>query len=571
MKRTLTIFLCLFCALCAFGNIKVKKKGNEISISNNKISLRLTKGENLVSLSYFLEGKKYVGAQLKVLPESGEKFLSFKSFNIKNKSPNEALIEAFCPNDSALTFKLKKDSPFIEMELGDSTKGIALKMNSEALVIPDLETENDLVFYPPKQKKSFQIPTDSHFLMQMLDKGNAMLMVAWPQRNQNVECGTINGKNGAKSFVKILSGKNKKIWTGIIAAPGVWHRVKKELSIMEAAKLDWKAPFFADWRATMFRKKGVIDLENNQSTSWIFAQKQKDGKFLWRHFGLCMIDKTKGKMWMGGRGTFIYNCYTDENNFGHLGFLKSDHPKKPDYQGDVKPLIYSTKRAKNTPKDVLLPIGALNQFLGKKEVDSISSGKKHYRGPATCDSTKRIEKIFYREQEQEEKEKIKKELHKMNLFVEDVRVRVNEYMDWLKEMNVFLDETEKKNPELKKLVEGFKRNFSEMEWAYAEKKERIKSPDYCKALSGKILKLIDDNIDEEEKEERCKKICRDIRTMGGGQDSLIASFRMINAAIRQNAGLMITKTKNHNEIDFLKTIRKKTAKILHYKRAHEGK
>jgi hypothetical protein len=185
--------------------------------------------------------------------------------------------------------------------------------------------------------------------------------------------------------------------------------------------------------------------------------------------------------------------------------------------------------------------------------------------------TKKVEKIFYRDEAQKERENIKKMLKRMDLFVLSIRERINEYLVWHEQMKKYFNEQRKQVPTLTAVIDEFDCDLSGIAWLYAKGKNLMKTPEYCTTLSQKIIQLIDSDLDDEQQEEECKKLGRAIRTIGGKQDMTLGKMRMLVKAVRQKATLRLMKSCNPLEVKFLREIRTKTAAIMDNRLGPEGK
>ena len=219
-----------------------------------------------------------------------------------------------------------------------------------------------------------------------------------------------------------------------------------------------------------------------------------------------------------------------------------------------------------------LPVKALYKVLARAASDPIMlhhSPKNKY--PPTCGITEEIEKIFCRNESRKEQQRIKDDLGRMNLFVVSVRERIEEYVAWQQKINVMLEEQKRLSPGLSALVAELEKDLSQIAGRYAHTKDTIKTPDCCAGLSNQIIALTAAKLTDEEKEEQCKQLGRQIRTIGGAQDTLLGVYRAVVKATRQYATVKLMTASDAKAKTMLETIRTETGLILNNVHTMEGK
>ncbi|MCF6177616.1 MAG: hypothetical protein L3J71_17815 [Victivallaceae bacterium] len=115
------------------------------------------------------------------------------------------------------------------------------------------------------------------------------------------------------------------------------------------------------------------------------------------------------------------------------------------------------------------------------------------------------------------------------------------------------------------------KDLAKIELLYARVKNTIKTPEYFKILTDKIIRLTDSTEDSEAKERQCKKICRQIRFIGGRQDHLTGMLRSTVKAFRIRVTLLLLEDQPPELQKMLKNMRHETATILHTWLKMEGK
>ena len=290
--------------------------------------------------------------------------------------------------------------------------------------------------------------------------------------------------------------------------------------------------------------------------------------------GSGIIKPSIWQAWAAGLGTFIYPCYLQNGKaFAKKPFLSNMNKEyRSPVIGDSPFLIYSVNGNEKTPSGVTMPKNALFKMLSKemvKSIEAVRSAKDIY--PATCDITAKVEKIFYRSESVKEKNQIVKDFDRMNLFVLATRERIEEYVSWQERMRKMLEEQARIEPQFKQATDELEKELVQIPQAYAKVKDRIKTPQYCKELTEKTIALIDSTLSDEDKEEQCKQLGREIRIIGGGQDSLLGIYRIIVKACRQYTTVKLMTSSNAAEIELLKNFRHETGLLLNDRLVMEGR
>ncbi len=554
------------------GEIHVKANSDCVRVDNGRIVLRVNKNKNSSAELLYMDGKKTVRATL-LVPFAYEKKLTvLKSFRIKKADKNTVKIEAVysLPENSMVpvNYTVTADSSFAGISCTKTRIRLILEIKSEALVVPD-QIGEDIVLYPPSGPGKYTLPADARYALNMLDHGNAILTVIWSSGQTILKEGRLAAGKTAPSgfeFMNIELPANEKLWVGTSVSPGIWQKVTEKLNDMEFTALAWKPPFPAQWFIALKKNKGFISLENGQNDIWPLPER-RNGKKPRIRIGIIISNPVTWKGWSSSFGGFIYPGFI-RNGKAFLRYPKFTVPVS--YDASFPPLIYPLENS-NVSK-ITLPGSAAKKLLGKKIYNRLHCVKDSKAGyPATCGITAKIEKIFYRDETVKERENIAGMLEKMNMFVVTVRERIDKYLTWHERMEKYFAAARKTSPELSGVINDFDHDLAGLKKLYSEKKDAMKTPRYSAELSRKILGLIGSGLDEEQQEEECKNLGREIRILGGSQDRTLGKMRILVKAVRQKATLMLMKSRNPEEIGLLMHIRKETARILHTRFGMEGK
>ncbi len=555
--------------------VAVKQSEENLEIQNGKIVLNIAKEKQQTVLSYMLGGHLCRAVSLNAFQKDNA--ASVNSFEIVKDTPALVAVKVrygFADGLTvAVTYSVKDDFEYIEVE-SDFAQGkisISAAIKSEAMLIPDFLADS-IVQYPAATAVSkFNIPSDNFILVNMIDGGDAMLALLWDSPQLG-----ISESQSAKCFdsMSLSACVKSKFLLGIVAAKGGWYKTVEKLNYDEFAELNWRPPFSAEWKMTTFFNKG-FHTDKSTCESWNFAQRvPKESKLSWiamGNEGIGITQPSAWQAWASGLGGFIYPCYfRDGKVFAKKPFL--DGLNKKTVAGDFPCLIYSLNGNDKTPSGITMPKNALKKMLPKEMNDRLevmSSPKDKY--PATCGITAKVEKIFYRSESIKEKNQIKGEFDRMNMFVLAVRERIEEYVTWQQKMQKMLEEQKQINPQLNPLLNELEKELAQIPLDYANAKNNMKIPAYCTGLTEKVIALADAKISDEEKEEQCKAFGRQIRTIGASQDNLLGTYRCIVKACRQYATGKLMTSSSTAEKEALKSLRHETGLILNNRLGMEGK
>jgi hypothetical protein len=379
-------------------------------------------------------------------------------------------------------------------------------------------------------------------VLQLADNGNAIVMCVWRSRDQQVNlCLDGTGEGRAISATEIAYKKDKDfpVWVAVMAAPGIWYQQKiAELNPVKDKRLDWKVPFCSQWRADYRRADGLID-------SWPLLIKKPSGEF----------EKPNGK-YEGFRSLWLKNrtvTSTARGHFPYPGWVENDtvYLRRSTFEGHREILykqegavvIYPFQRLAKSPPGVFGAMEVLSEALKDTPEAKLPeelpvkpvSGDIHV---TTCTVTGEYEKIFEDKEEKAKKAELLKRLEANDRFVELIRSRIVEYMDWYKEAHAFCLKAKAEKPQLAALADEFD------------------------GILAKIQKRYDHSKLDERTPEAAKQLGRDLRTIGGRQDHSTGVFRMITKEMRQRAGDCMMEAKDDATFAFAEEIRRRTLEML---------
>ncbi len=551
--------------------VEAKQSEQSIEIQNGKIALHISKGKQETIMSYMLEGRLCKALSLNAF--QNDKAASVDSFKIVKQTPYCLTVDVtykFTSDlTSTITYSVKSNFEYIEAE-SDFAQGkvsIMTTIKSDAILIPDFLADSIAQYPKTTDYAKFDVPSDNHILINMIDGGNAMLSLLWESPQFNV-----SENRGTEYFNSVIlsSGIKTKFLLGILADKGIWYKIAEKLNPDDFTELTWKAPFPAEWMMATFLSKG-FDTDKNTCESWGIFERVEKPQWWPRATGSGITNSSIWQAWGSNLGTFIYPCYFLNGKTFAKKPVFAKKARTPVFD-DSPYLIYALSKNNETPAGINMPKNTLWKILPKEisnNLETAFSPKSKY--PATCGITEKTEKIFYRNEAGKEKAQIISMFEQMNMFVLTIRERIEEYVSWQQKIQQILDEQKKLTPQLNPVITELEKELTQIPSAYAEKKDKIKTPAYCKALTEKVVTLIDATLSDEEKEEQCKELGRQIRTIGGNQDGLLGIYRNTLKACRQYTTMKLMTSSNATEKEFLEKIRHETALILNNRFGMEGK
>jgi len=553
----------------ASADIKIEDTSSSLKISNGKICVAAEKTEgNRISLSALLKDVAMPSAEIKFTDEKDNKVRPI-SVSAEKKGPTAAWMSLKLKNGGEAVVKISENSEYLNIADNGFSGKLIVSHRSKAVIIPDPISE-DFVLYPDAVTNRINIPADNFYFMNLLDGRNAMLSILWKDENIGIHAGKDAPGSDCFNYTEIALVPGASVWIGLNAGENIWWQADGKESFKEEVEIKWTPPFPARWAVLYKKEHGLFPEEKGLIDRWFIIEKKPDKKQeIQMGFGL--LNPTTWEAWASGLGGIIYPC-----NFvnGKTIIMYPTFREHPAYFYDSKfaPVIYPFDSMPETPSGTTLPLTAVKNLPGDDIYNRIVCVlSKYQKGQATCATTINIEKIFYKSEEKKERGKIAENINNTDLFVCSMRKRIEEYMEWNRKFDGVLISEESNNKNISDTVCDFRKGLSGIKWLYAVYIKDIKTPAYCSALSQKIAELIDKEIDADLKEEQCKKIGRDIRTIGGRQDRTLGLLRTMVKATRDRATSLYVVSSDEQRKCLLGLIRKETASILRERVGMEGK
>jgi hypothetical protein len=464
--------------------------------------------------------------------------------------------------DATAKFRLKRSEVAVEVAPGAGAVKLRVECPSRYVVLPDFFSD-DIVFDAAKIPPAVAELPSENFLLHFAGKGEAIAMVVFENRDQDVTC-TLAGTGDARQVTgsEIDFGKDKKVWVSLLEAPQIWHAadVKKGDAAKET-KLDWTMPWPAQWRVDFTRSDDLTD-------SWdLLLQKVEGGNYLkpsWMGAGAETIPPTRAR-WTTVLKKFKYPCWSDPKGTAYFQPIDNEVLSM---RGPA--VIYPANRVPETPLEAYTVLDIARSSLGAGPCEYIldlDNQKSSNKGHATCWTRDYLMGVYQKGSQKAQRKEIETNLDQVLTFVKNIRGRITRYSEFLRSMRTYLAAQLKAHPELKDSIAALDKIAEEAERRYKAREEKIKTPEVVAKMNEDFRKEI---LDAEGPAalEKCKTYSTALVEIGDNQDELAGELRWVVRAFRQKAGLLVAADPKMGAI--ATEIRAKTHEILRNPAGHEG-
>ncbi|UCC96972.1 MAG: hypothetical protein JSW66_14140 [Phycisphaerales bacterium] len=414
-------------------------------------------------------------------------------------------------------------SETIAIEPAANMKGISLLSPIEYGVVPSFIAD-DLIFdvgqYPSMD--TLHVPCENLFLG-LLKGRDDMLVATWPEGKQRMRLILDDAAENRLVESVDLDNDGKSIFLALLHAPGIWHKEELKPSYLEKdVAIGWKRPFPGKWTTQL--------LEAGVKTTFRFRE-------------------SKQEIWRAVIGYYTYPVWF-EGQRAHYRLGKKIPP------GGIS-LIYCLERkgASGSPASA---VDILEQTLDKdtydrklalqsranldlvrpdSRIDPDDMSRHAARGScpvSTCAVTRRLGSVFEAGQERQRRKYVEAGIEDMMYFVVRHRNRIDQYMDFAREMTEFLEKQGKDKPALKPFISKMQTIAQEIPREYDRLKDAIKDLEYAAGLARQSTALT------QEKRPKNPGLFSELgekwRSMGGAQDDLVREFHTTTRKLFQEAG-----------------------------------
>jgi len=420
-------------------------------------------------------------------------------------------------------------------------------------VLPDFFGDDILVDAEAIPVGRAELPSEN-FLLLMKPGGNTIVMTVSESRDNDVAV-TLSDHPPRQIVASDVSyGKKAHIWVAVLADRGIWHEHSVAPADADMAiGLAWKMPFPALWRVDW----STVD---KMTESWEMLLQQPDGKYVMQgwfgqneaegqsfaeEFGPRDWNKPGRKRWNPVLGSFSFPAWAESNGRGWLQPLKERRytERGPVYNFAGPVVIYPLDRAKgarlDTPLDKLTVVDLVRMTLGVgpcQYILDLEGQKRNSRGVATCYARDVINAIYKKGTQLEKRDEIERNLDAAVAFIGNVRERIDLYVQFGHELSAYLEEQKRRDPRSAAFCDellGITRRIDQM---FQEKRKVIRTPAFARQCAEDFRKELL-TAKGGDAYRRCAARMAVFTSIGGPQDGLVASCRMIVKTLRQRAGI----------------------------------
>ena len=358
------------------------------------------------------------------------------------------------------------------------------------------------------------VPSE-HWLLGLLEGGNAMLVMTWQDEVPSVRLSVRNsggrGAQGATTFGAVSFVGGSRVSLAILSAPGIWHRenLNPGRYLERDVPIPWRPPFPARWLTQLY--------EDGVPTTFEFRDR-------------------KETTWRGGVGSYTYPVWFS------AGRAMFSLGKKIPPEGQA--IIYFLEGTEKTPRNVVSPTEIIQQTLAGDVLAHLldAEGRPAWYphredsvlGGATCGVTDRMKEIFDAGREVEQQELIAGGVEDMYAYLEGMFERNARFYPFAQEMMAYLDAQAKANPKLKPLLGELRGIAEEIAATYDQARDTIRDMGYARELGAQTIALAAER--RPDNPQRFVELKQAWTTMGGALERLACREHTLTRKLYQQAG-----------------------------------
>jgi hypothetical protein len=500
------------------------------------------------------------------------------SLSIKDNNRGSIEVEAGVGSGGStrIGYALSAGAPFLKTTGSPGLDKLRVEAPCRWAVLPDFFGDDILVDAAAIPLSRTELPSEN-FLLHMIHGGEAILMTVSEARDNDIEIRLSADSNPQITSSDISYGSKPHIWVALLAGKGMWHqRAVTPGDAGQQLDLDWQMPFPALWRVDWSTADKLTDswemlLQDAQGKyvmqGW-FGQDESVGQRFGNEFGARDWNKPGRNRWNPVLGSFTFPCWVDTEGQGHLQPLKerrySEGGRIYNFVGPV--IVYPMDRANaapfQTPIDQLTVVDLVRMTLGVgpcQFILDLEGQKRNSRGVATCYARDVINAIYKNGTQLQNKPVIDEHLKECVAFIRNVRERIDGYVQFGHEMTAYLEEQKRLHPAHSAFLDDQLLATRRLDQFYRDSEKRIFSPGYAQRNADLFRERLLDYT-EKDAPEKCAAQMAVFTSIGGAQDGLVASCRMIVKTLRQRAAIAMALDPELKEI--ATEIRNRTQAVL---------
>jgi hypothetical protein len=483
-----------------------------------------------------------------------------------------------------ITYTLNLGEPFVKTTAAAGVARLRVHAPCRFAVMPDFFGDDIVVDAAALPVRCAELPSEN-FLLHMMHDGEVILMTVSESRDNDIGITLSEGSPQRIASSDISYGNKPHVWVAVLADTGVWHeRTVGPKDAGEVLKLDWRMPFAALWRVDW----GTAD---RLTESWEMLLQQPEGKYVMQEwfgaspaagqsfgeeFGPRDWNKPDRKRWNPVLGSFAYPCWADKSRQGYLQPLKGrryvERGEVCNFDGPA--VIYPIDRAKlppgPTPIDKLTVVDLVRMTLGVGPCEYIldlEGQKRNSKGVATCYARDVINAIYKEGTQLQKGPVIEEQLTAAVAFIRNVRQRIDDYVEFGHEMRAYLQEQKRLHPKHGEFLDQLTAVTGKLDQFFESSKAGIRTPQDAEQAAQDFRKELLGYAGQDAYK-KCAERMKTFTGIGGAQDGLVASCRMIVKILRQRSGIAMARDPELR--DLATAIRARTQKVLRNPTAYEA-
>jgi hypothetical protein len=456
-----------------------------------------------------------------------------------------------------ITYELSAGAPFIKTTAGAGVDQLRVQAPCRFAVLPDFFGDDIVVDAQAIPVARAELPSEN-FLLHMLHRGETILMTVSESRDNDVAIGLAGTETRKIVHSDISYGNKPHIWVGILADQGIWHQ--HNITLADAGKmmaLDWSMPFSALWRVDWSTVDRLTDSwemllqhpDGKYAMQGWFGQDESEGQRFGTELGPRDWNKPGRSRWNPVLGSFAFPCWIDNDGHGYLQPLRerryAERGPVVNFAGPA--IVYPLDRAQaapfRTPLESLTVVDLVRLTLGVgpcQYILDLEGQKRNSRGVATCYARDVINAIYKEGTQLQNRPLIEEQLAAAVAFITNVRERIDEYVKFGHDMSAYLEEQKRLDPRYAQFLDELLLVTKRLDLFFDENRERIHTPAYAQQNADEFREALL-TYAEPDAYQKCAAQMGVFTSIGGAQDGLVASCRMIVKTLRQRAGIALTE------------------------------
>jgi len=486
-----------------------------------------------------------------------------------------------------ITYELSAGVPFVKTTAGPGVEKLRVQAPCRFAVLPDFFGDDIVVDAAAIPVSRAELPSEN-FLLHMMHGGEAILMTVSESRDNDVGITLSDPASAAPREIvcsDVSYGKKPHVWVAVLAGKGIWHQhTVAPADAGNAIDLDWKMPFAALWRVDWSTADKMTDSwemllqhpDGKYAMQDWFGQDESEGQRFGKEFGPRDWNKADRRRWNPVLGSFVFPCWIDNDGRGHLQPLAqrryAERGKVYNFTGPA--IIYPIDRVKvapfRTPIESLTVVDLVRMTLGVgpcQYILDLEGQKRNSPGVATCYGRDVINAIYERGAQLQNRATIEEHLDATVAFIRNVRERIDAYVKFGREMTAYLEEQKRRDPRHAEFLDELLLVTGRLDQSFEQNRERIRSPAYAQQTADSFReKLL--TYTGKDAYQKCAAQMGVFTSIGGAQDGLVASCRMIVKTLRQRSGIAMATDPGLKDV--ATEIRARTQAILRNPTAYEA-